>query len=769
MKHSLRISVSLAVLGYLAGTQQAFSAESSTGPANSDGLEEIMVSATKRQTNLQETPVAVSVMTSEELGKRHVLSLIDLADGAIPLLRVATFEARQSALTIGMRGIVPLDANQPAREQGVGVYIDGVYLGRQHGLNASLLDVQQIEVLRGPQGTLFGRNTEGGAVNIISRAPTGVFEGRLNSSVGNYGSYSQSLHLDLPEVANFSFKIDGTLQHQDATVENPLPGSVGWNFANRSGGRLSARWEPTDNFTADFSYDQGRDENTPFYSQLINYNPRGFTVLPADQPAGSIPANTIRALPPGIVVSDERQEDADIGVPQQNSIVKTEGGVMNLRWQLDNVELRAISAYRTVSDEQWDNSGGAHRTPVYVPNGNFSRYSLAQLRQHQFSQELQAVGSYGNIDYAFGLYYFTEGAGDAAATPNTNQWNADGTAYTILDPISTIPEFRKIDRASNAASKSVAAYGQLTWTPEAMDALHLTVGGRKTKDDKSGLLYKVNNVDTNLTFDLKSDRFDPLVTLAYDATDEIHLYGKYASGYRSGGASSRSLIYRSFGPETVKSYEIGAKTELLDRMIRLNVAAYRMDRNGSQVDFNFFDPITNRNTLETVNAPGTTKIEGIEIEMNAYLTDSLSLNASYVYTDTKIPATPNPLLPGNPIQPVFIVFTPPNAASIGLDYVMPRGDTDLRFHIDGNYSDGVYSFDNEDVKTDSSLIFNARVSLADIALGASGTMLTLSGWARNLFDEEHIYRRSNANGAVLGDYANFNAPRTFGLEALISF
>jgi iron complex outermembrane receptor protein len=194
-----------------------------------------------------------------------------------------------------------------------------------------------------------------------------------------------------------------------------------------------------------------------------------------------------------------------------------------------------------------------------------------------------------------------------------------------------------------------------------------------------------------------------------------------------------------------------------------------MDRNGSQVDFNFFDPITNRNTLETVNAPGTTKIQGIEIEMNAYLTDSLSLNASYVYTDTKIPATPNPLLPGNPIQPVFIVFTPPNAASIGLDYVMPRGDTDLRFHIDGNYSDGVYSFDNEDVKTDSSLIFNARVSLADIALGASGTMLTLSGWARNLFDEEHIYRRSNANGAVLGDYANFNAPRTFGLEALISF
>lgn len=769
MKHSLRISVSLAVLGYLAGAQQAVAAEASVEAARAAGVEEIMVSATKRQTNLQETPVAITVMDNSEMDKRHVLSLIDLADGAIPSLRIATFEARQSALTIGMRGIVPLDANQPAREQGVGVYIDGVYLGRQHGLNASLLDVQQIEVLRGLQGTLFGRNTEGGAVNIISRAPTGVFEGRINSSVGNYGSYSESLHVDFAEVANISFKVDGTLQHQDATVDNPLPGSVGWNYANRYGGRLSARWEPTESFTADFSYDKGHDENTPFYSQLINYNPLGLTVLPVTQPAGSIPANTIRALPSTIVVSGERSDDADIGVPQQKSLDTTEGGMMNLRWQLDNVELRAISAYRTVSDDQWDNSGGAHRTPVFVTNGNFSRYSLSQLNQHQFSQELQAVGSYNNIDYAFGLYYFTEGAGDAAATPNTNKWNADGTGYAMLDPGLTVPGSRSIDRASNATAKSIAAYGQFTWTPQTLDVLHLTIGARKTKDDKSGVLYKVNNADTNLTFNLKSDHFDPLVTLAYDVTDDVHLYGKYASGYRSGGASSRSLIYRSFGPESVKSYEVGAKTELFDRMVRLNVAAYRMDRNGSQVDFNFFDPLTNRNTLETVNAPGTTKIEGVELEMNAYLTDALTINASYDYTHTAVPATPNPLLPGNPIQPVFIVFTPPNAASIGMDYVIPRGDTELRFHLDGNYSDAVYSFDNEDVKTDSSLIFNARLSLADIALGNSGTMLTVPGWARNLFDEEHIYRRSNANRAALGDYANFNAPRTFGVEALISF
>jgi iron complex outermembrane receptor protein len=116
------------------------------------------------------------VVDTAMIADRHVQSLGDLADGGVPSLRVATFEARQSALTIGIRGIVPFDQNQTAREPGVGVYIDGVYLGRSQGLNASLFDVERIEVLKGPQGTLFGRNTEGGALSIVTKAPTGEFE-----------------------------------------------------------------------------------------------------------------------------------------------------------------------------------------------------------------------------------------------------------------------------------------------------------------------------------------------------------------------------------------------------------------------------------------------------------------------------------------------------------------------------------------------------------------------------------------------------------------
>ena len=235
-------------------------------------LEEIVVTATKRETNLIDTPISMSVVSSKNLQERHVQSLMDLADGSVPGLNIAPFESRQSAVTIGIRGIVPLDANQPAREQGVGVYIDGVYLGRQHGLNAALLDLERIEVLKGPQGTLFGRNTEGGALSMVTKKPTGEFDFRMNTGAGNYNSNNIDFHINLPTFFNVMTKIDGITQYQDATTKNPLAGETGWNFFERKGFKIANRLE-TDNFTFDYSYDVSMDANSPFYSQLLNYNP----------------------------------------------------------------------------------------------------------------------------------------------------------------------------------------------------------------------------------------------------------------------------------------------------------------------------------------------------------------------------------------------------------------------------------------------------------------------------------------------------------------
>ena len=446
---------------------------------------------------------------------------------------------------------------------------------------------------------------------------------------------------------------------------------------DRRGLRFQTRWTPSENFTADLAADVGKDKNTPFYSQLLNFNPNGLTVVPFT--SASVPSGSIRALSPLVQVEgSKRMTQADIGVPQQWSVDDTRGVDLHMSYRpTDALEIRSITAYRDLDVEQYDNIAGAHRPPVVGPNGKFSRYSLAGFWQHQFSQELQAVGSLGDsIDYVGGVFYFKETVSDDASTPSTNQWNADGTGYTILDPTPTIRGFRSMDRKSTAHSESKAIYGQATWTPASMDALHLTVGGRYTWDDKDGVLELVNNdlpivngVKGVLRFNSKVDRFDPLVTLAYDVTDSINVYGKYSTGYRAGGASSRSLTYRSFDPEEVKAYELGLKSDLFDRRIRLNAAIYAMDRTDSQIDFSLVtvQGASTRNTLETINAPGTTKIRGLELEGQFRATDNLTLSASYAYTDAKVPDTVNPFNGQTPegLHPPSRRKTPPASRPTG--------------------------------------------------------------------------------------------------------
>ena len=786
------------------------------------GLGDIIVTATKRETSLQKTPIAISVLNAQALTDRHVQSLYDLADGAVPSLRVATFEARQSALTVGIRGIVPLDANQPAREQGVGIYIDGVYLGRQHGLNAALFDVDRIEVLKGPQGTLFGRNTEGGALSIVTKAPSGKFGIRATTGIANYGGFNLDGHIDLPTFHGFSLKVDGVVQHQNATTRDPLPGSVGWNYYDRRAVRAAVRWQPTSQITDDFAYDLARDANTPFYSQLLNANPNGCVAgTQASQPNCFLPGTnyttltgTVKPLLPGVVVNGtSRMDVADIGVPQQVSVDSTHGFANTLRVTIaPEIEFRSITAWRGVTATQWDNSGGAHRVPVVAPGCtgnacNFSRYSLADLYQHQFSQEFQAVGTVDIVDYVAGLYYFNEHVSDDAATPNSNAITGYRTAgqttgynYVVLDACTGSAGFgstqgcRSTDRASEVWSKSYAAYGQATIN--ILDSLHLTGGGRYTHDKKYGVLHLSRNINYDVNtaaaatngykpLDKTWNRFNPMVTLAYDVSDAVHVYAKYATGYRAGGASSRTANYLPFDPEDIKSYEVGLKSEFLDHRVRLNLAGYIMDRQNSQVDISSIQPTAtgNFNNLVTINAPGTTKIRGIEAELTVRPVDGLTLGGSYAYTYTRIP--PVLITSTNVYQNFYIVFTPRNAASGTLDYVIPAGDAAVKLHLDANYAQSTQAFDQFATHNDASFIVNGRLSLADIRLGDLGDRVSISVWARNMLDKQYVFRRDPSNSLpgspttpgtttgsinnVLGDYGNFNAPRTFGLEATFRY
>ncbi len=824
--------------------------EPAAAAAEDSGLADIIVTATKRETNLQSTPISISVLSAQSITDRHIQSLVNLMDGGIPSLRIATFEARQSALTVGIRGIVPYDANQTARDNGVSVYLDGVALGKTQGLNASLFDIERIEVLKGPQGTLFGRNTEGGAVSLVSKAPTGELDGRVVGGVGNYGSREVELHLDLPTYYNISLKFDGVYQHQDPTTQDPLTGSVGFNAYDRKGGRVQARWKPVEGLTADLAYDYTQDQNTPFFSQLLSYNPNNYRVGTYTNPTTGVVGTQLyvpgAAVPttcggtntniciapkaPITVVHPQFQNVAEVGVPQQYSEDVTHGFSANLKYKIaPALELRSITAWRGVRTDQFDNSGGEKRV-TFVPNGNFSRYSLSFLRQNQFSQEVQAVGSVPQLDYVVGAYYFTERASEYAATPTTNTYNADGTAFTLRSPIVTgvitsgnsgpqlsapsclntasfAPNLCQfITRDSRATDHNISVFGQGTFTPSGLDFAHLTIGGRWTQDIRSGTLFFINGRDTNFTFRNKVSRFDPLVNLAIDASADIHFYAKYATGFRAGGANDRSQQFNAFGPESVKSYEVGAKMDFLDHKARLNLAGYIMDRSNTQFDFDLFDtaagsPTANSHLEQTTNA-GNTKIRGIEADLTVQPVRNLTLGASYAYTYLKAPLAVNPIL-GGPLQQLYIVYTPTNAASATLDYALPVGSSSamLRLHLDANYSSSYNSFQLEPTRTDSSFLVNGRLALADIAV-RGGNSVTVAIWSRNMFNEHHIYRRSAANsspvlnycgangvngatnpatpctanalistnyGGVVGDYGNFNPPRTFGLQISAKF
>jgi iron complex outermembrane recepter protein len=802
MNSRLRTSTALFAMILSAGlASPAFAADPAAPAAETaegDGLNEIIVTAQKREENLQAIPIAISVLGGADLENRHVQSLVDLGDGAIPSLRIAPFFSRPGALIVNVRGVGVLsDSNQPARDQGVGIYVDGVYLGRPQALGAALFEVANIEVLKGPQGTLFGRNTEGGAVNITTVRPRGEFRLDATAGVGNYGSYNGVVHLDLPSFGNVSVKLDGIVTRRDGFVKNPLAGQSDFNSFDRRGIHVEALWKATPEFTVDLSYDNGYDATTTLYQQLVG---APFAV-PASTNDPAIAAYVVAAAAP---IQPNRVDVSPIGAIEQPSVGKTQGGRLNLEWQvLPNLQLKSITAYRELTQSQYDNAGVAAsfvtRPAATFTNASFQRYSLAFFRQNQLSEELQAVGEFDHVKFALGALYYEERVQDSAQAPFVAAFtDAAGSAFTTnIGAIATAV----VQRASYVKTTSIGAYGQGTYTPPVLDDIfHLTLGARWTRDRKQGSLFTINgalpagingNPAAAIPLNYSQSRVDPLVNLSVDATRDIHLYGKWSTGYKSGGANSRSLSYASFNPETVSMFEVGAKTEFWDHKARLNVAGYvgtykniQLDFSGQYEDFiNGVRVVTTRTTTDTVNAPGTGRLKGVEAELTLAPTRGLTLTGSFAYNSVTIPDTVNPFkqtINGVAVnvltsQRIYQVYTPEYSASASIDYEVPVEGMKFMTHLDANYDSGYYANYTDALidtqtravrvaqpKGDKAFVVNGRIAVGDIDMGASGAKLTVSIWSRNLFNEQHLfYKTTSPTGGTSGF---FNDPRTFGLD-----
>jgi iron complex outermembrane receptor protein len=758
-------------------------------------LQDITVTAEKRPQSLQKTPISISVLSGNDLVNRHVQSLTDLGDGSIPSLRIAPFFSRPGALIVNIRGVGVLsDSNQPARDQGVGIYIDGVYQGRPQGLGAALYDVENIEVLKGPQGTLFGRNTEGGAVNIVTKRPSGEF--RMNTTVGagNYGSYKGETHIDLPEFHDVSIKLDAVISHRNGLIKNPLAGASDFNGYDKRGVHGELLWKASPNFTVDLAGDVSYDATTTLYQQLLSPG-----------------TNKLAAA---AKIQDRRADTAAVGSPEQPSVGKSKGVRLNLEWQVaPALMLKSISSYRKLTQSQFDNASAATsmQQPLTTanPTGNFTgfafaRYSLAHFKQDQISEELQAIGEVGDhLKYAFGALFYQEKVTDNAQAFNTNTFtDAAGSTYTTanLDPAK-----QRIDRASHVKTTSIGAYGQATYTPALMeDMFHLTVGARFTRDKKVGSLLIVNNlppvipvngvnVSGPIGLNASWSRVDPMINLSADLTRDVHVYGKWSTGYKSGGANSRALDYEAFNPETVSMFEIGAKTEFFDHHARFNVAAYYGHYKDIQLDFSgLYEDVVNgvrvtttRTTTNTVNAPGKGKLKGIEAELTLAPFTGLTLTGSYSYNSVKIPDTLNPFPQTGGVfitvpVPIYQVYTPAHSASGAVDYELPFSNFTIRAHLDAAYDSGYYGAYTDSAynpvtravtykqpKGEAGLIFNGRLAVADIAMGNNGNKVTVAIWARNLFNEQHVFLKSGAPTSGVAGF--FNDARTVGGEVNMKF
>lgn len=714
-------------------------ATASAQPADkrSSTLEEVIVTAQKRAETLQEAPISIAAFGTVQLQDRGISGLGDMGAGVIPSLRIQPFPNTPSTLTISVRGAGFSDAGQITFEPSVAIYLDDVYLSRAQGLAMEIADLERIEVLRGPQGTLFGRNATGGAVRMISKKPTGEFGLRQTFTAGNYNYFKSATHVDLPEIAGIKTKVDYLHSEKDGWVDNTAPGENDYGDIEQDAFRFAADWNPTDNLNVFYAYDWSDIEATQVYFQIM-FDQLG--VIGVEKPATDKTRFPVRPLDP--------------------TVTKQTGHNLTLTWDMaENLTLKSISAYRDLEEETRNNYAGA-----LLFNGLIT---AADVDQDQFSQELQLLGESERIKWIGGLYYYEESAQETLVNlASLDSFGALG--YGFLAPIyPPIPQPGDAPRFVKTETESWAAFGQATWTPPVLeDRLEITVGARYTEDKKNGLrdyplpaLFSTNR--DFVRYDMDTESFDPTVTFSYQWTEQLNTYVRWANGYKAGGVNMRSFTFVSFGEENAETWELGLKSEFFDRRARLNVAVFQTEYEDFQIGFS--DPV--RQTFsETINATRTTEISGLEMDLTVVPMPGLTLDISYTYLDGDQPDQPNPLNSNIP-ERFELEQTPNHAGAFSAIYEFnPFSFGVLSLHVDVTSSAGyAYAPKNFDFH-DSYTRVNGRITLSEIPVGPDQGNLRVALWGKNLTDEEYRVYAFPVGNPPLTIPAAYGDPMTYGVE-----
>ena len=706
------------------------------------GLDTIVVTARKRSEDLQDVSVSVSALSAAELETRFDNDVRGFADSAPNVLIDDTQQGPGGVASATIRGIGVADVEK-AIDPTVGVVLDDIYFGTSSGGLLKAIDIDRVEILRGPQGTLFGRNAIAGVINLARSRPTQELTGKLRATVANYDS------VDLEGVVSFGLtdwaavKFSGAYRRTDGYIYNILYNQD----AQRSefsafGAQLLLTPTPDLEFSLSFD-DQNTRQDPPQLSNLAQE-----TSLLGAPPVAR----------PNLFCIALNQCSPALGVPQQGDrYLSISDGPLDKNAFFDSNLLIAKARYDINPDLEVQYIYGLYKTDEGItqdfdatPLTLFHTDRPADYKQQTHELRLTKGGS-SPLNFVAGLYYWD------------SSYRIDLVSYigfVVPDTVLVIPQ------TVRQTNKSYAGFFDVDY--QFTDQIKLTVGGRYTRDEKTQQVRDLGFDFFNNPIEDSWEKFTPKVALSYEPNEDLLLYGLWSRGYRTGGFTGRPATENAartpYDPETVDNYEIGLKSEFLDRRVRLNAAAFHLKYKDKQEEFSVPAPVGTGQETRILNAADAT-ITGVELDVAVVPVDNLTLRGNLGYLDAKYEdffadvdsdgiATDNTGLEFR--------RAPKWNWTIGATYEIPVGPGDIL--LNGNWH---YLGEHELTFLNNPALANNGQHLVDLSASYEQGNTMVSAFVRNLLDEDGYSIGFDIQG--LWSYGAPRPPRTYGVAVTQRF
>ena len=698
------------------------------------GVGEIVVTAQRREQRLQDTPVSITALGAEALTARGIDNLADVSNFApnLELHQTNRPAGGGSAFAGYIRGVGTGDFQFPT-DPGIGLYVDDVYIARSLGGLLSLEDIERVEVLKGPQGTLYGRNTIGGAINVVTTDPitSGPMEGLVKARFGAYGRADGTALINTPIIdGTLGLKLSASYLSSEGFGRRLLDDQR-YGSENRLILRGAVKWDVDERMTIRIAGDYTRQRQLPPSGYLIDFVPAGPTVAkiarfnqfaaPFLNPQLGLPAGSIydaRWESPSnyrIFSLQPQQDDSDIG--GISSVVTYQVS--------DDIALKSITAWRTID-------------AIVEVDGDQTPYALQQSRttmnQEQVSQELQLGGTLldGRLDFLIGGYAFRE-SGNSTVFTRSFEGIFEAIRAAGGTPIAA-------DAGNTFTTFGLTATTWALFTQETLkltDQLSITAGARFNRDRKlySTSVLRPQTGQIVVPFSeavAEWDSFTPKAGIEFKPNRDILLYASWSKGFKSGGFGASTIAAAPtprYDPEKLTSYEIGAKTSWLNNRLTINAAGFYSEYRNIQLTVQSVDPLTNANIRTTRNAGGS-DIKGFELEVAANPAVGLNLNLGVGYVDAKFDSLTAEALTSGFVLGSRVPQIPDWSINAGASYTLytGAGEVTLRGDVSHKGSQFLTPADATSFE-DAYTLLGARISwepsfLEGIELSVEGSNLT---------------------------------------------